>query len=79
MMTALKWHLRLGGTRLRHVDVVMADAEKLSVYREVAEEALREEGASRASADLGLPAELSGRTEVSGATFVDASKTGEQG
>jgi len=76
MMTALKWHFALGGTRLRHIDVVIADAHKLAVYLEVAEEALREPGASRSGADLGLPAEL-GRTEVTGATFVDASKTGE--
>jgi eukaryotic-like serine/threonine-protein kinase len=74
MMTALSWHLRLGGTRLRHVDVVLSDAAKLAVFREVAEEALRDPGASRAGADLGLPAET-GKTTVEGATFVDPNQT----
>ncbi len=56
MMNSLKWHLQLGGTRLRHVEIVLADETKLSIYREVAEEALRE-GDRRAAIDVGLPAD----------------------
>ena len=56
MMTALKWHLQLGGTRLRQVQVVLADASKLAIFREVAEEALRD-GDRRAVVDVGLPAD----------------------
>ncbi len=69
MMTALKWHLALGGTRLRQFHVVLADEAKLAVFREVAEEALRDTGRHLA-ADLGLPAdEVAVRPE--GATCVD--------
>ncbi len=77
MMTSLKWHLMLGGTRLRSVDVVLADAHKLAVFREVAEEALRDQGAGRAGVDLGLPAEQ-GRSTMEGGTFVDPT-TGRDG
>ena len=70
MMTTLKWHLMLGGTRLRHVDIVLGDESKLAIYRDVAEEALRDAGASRAGADLGLPVEA-GAVKVEGGTFVD--------
>jgi len=53
MMTALRWHLALGGTRLRHVHVILADEAKLAVFREVAEDSLRAEE-RRGSTDLGL-------------------------
>lgn len=53
MMTALRWHLALGGTRLRHVEVVLADEAKLAIFREVAEDSLRAEE-RRGSTDLGL-------------------------
>ncbi len=74
MMSALRWHLVLGGTRLRHVDVILGSEEKLRAYREVAEEALRDQGASRAAVDLGLPVE-SGVVRVEGATFLDPGST----
>jgi len=54
MMTVLKWHHVLGGTRLRDVQIVLADDTKLELYREVAEEALRDH---HAKIDFGLPAE----------------------
>ena len=53
MMTALRWHLALGGTRLRHVEVILADEAKLAIFREVAEDSLRAEE-RRGSTDLGL-------------------------
>lgn len=69
MMTALKWHHLLGGTRLREVQIVLADETKLALYREVAEEALRD-GDHHAMIDVGLPAEE--RTADSkGATCLD--------
>jgi len=40
MMTALRWHLTLGGSRLHRVTVVLGDEKKLKTYRDVAEEAL---------------------------------------
>ena len=71
MMTSLKWHLQLGGTRLRQVQVCLADESKLSVYREVAEEALRD-GDRRAAIDVGLPAEER-VADSKGATCLDVS------
>jgi O-acetyl-ADP-ribose deacetylase (regulator of RNase III)/tRNA A-37 threonylcarbamoyl transferase component Bud32 len=71
MMTSLKWHLQLGGTRLRQVQIYLADADKLAVYREVAEEALRD-GDRRAAIDVGLPAEER-VADSKGATCLDVS------
>ena len=70
MLATLKWHLLVGGTRLRQVQIVLADETKLALYREVAEEALRD-GDRRASPDLGLPDER--ETKAEGATCLDAS------
>ena len=41
MMTALRWRLLLGGSRLQKVTIVLGDEAKLSVFRDVAVEALR--------------------------------------
>ena len=77
MMMSLKWHLLLGGTRLRQVRVVLADEAKLAVFREVAEEALRDDD-GRAVVDLGLPDEE--RTlEPKGVTCLDVSTAKESG
>jgi serine/threonine-protein kinase len=74
MMTALKLHIVLGGTRLRRVEVVLWDKKDLDVYREVAEECLRGDG-EMPSVDIGLPAEeVAPRPDA--ATCIDASKTG---
>ena len=76
MMTALRWHLLLGGTRLRQVRVVLPDEAKLSLYREVAEEALR--GPSgRAVVDLGLPA-VERVADTNSATCLDVSTVKEE-
>jgi serine/threonine-protein kinase len=56
MMTTLKWHVALGGTRLARIDIVLADEAKLSDFRDVAEEALHDERALSWS-DVGLPVE----------------------
>jgi O-acetyl-ADP-ribose deacetylase (regulator of RNase III) len=74
MMTALKWHLSLGGTRLKQVQVVLADDTKLGVYREVAEEALREDE-RHPIVDVGLPAEER-VADSKGATCLDVSELG---
>jgi serine/threonine-protein kinase len=55
MMTALKWHVLLGGSRLEEVHVVLENEAKLKVFREVAEEALRDEDDAPELVDLGLP------------------------
>jgi O-acetyl-ADP-ribose deacetylase (regulator of RNase III)/tRNA A-37 threonylcarbamoyl transferase component Bud32 len=72
MMAALKSHVRLGGTRLRQVQVVLADETKLAVFREVAEEALRD-GDRRAGLDVGLPADER-VADSKGATCLDVNE-----
>jgi serine/threonine-protein kinase len=74
MMTALRWRLALGGSRLRHVTVVLGDEEKLARFREVAVEALRGTEDLPPALDLGLADDTDGGKAVSGegATFIDA-------
>ena len=55
MMTALKWHVLLGGTRLEHVAIILENEQKLKVFKAVAEEALRDEDDAPELVDLGLP------------------------
>ena len=57
MMTTLRWHIALGGTRLQRVTIVLGDESKLKSYRDVAEEALRGADHAPRVIDLGLPAE----------------------
>jgi O-acetyl-ADP-ribose deacetylase (regulator of RNase III) len=71
MMTALKWHVALGGTRLENVNIVLSDEQKLRTFREVANEALSDEDDAPPFADLGLPVE-SGEVRVDAATQIDA-------
>jgi serine/threonine-protein kinase len=73
MMTALRHHLLLGGTRLRRVDVVIAEQARVDRYREVAEDALRGGGDGHTPPDLGLP--HFGEVQAEGATAIDARKT----
>jgi serine/threonine-protein kinase len=54
MMTALRWHISLGGTRLESVRVVLDSDKKLRAFREVAEDALRAEEEALSILDLGL-------------------------
>jgi serine/threonine-protein kinase len=74
MMSALSWHVALGGTRLHKVRVVLGDERKLTVFREVAEEALRDHENAPSFVDLGLPAE-EGEVRVDAATHLDAGST----
>ena len=71
MMTALRWHLVLGGSRLQHVVVVLGDETKLHAFRDVAREALRGAVQSSYEVDLGLADERAPLT-AEGATFIDA-------
>ena len=70
MMTSLRVHGALGGTRLRDVRVYLGDEAKLRVFREVAEDALRGTDES-APVDLGLPAE-EGDVRGDAVTHIDA-------
>jgi len=72
LATALRHHLLLGGSRLRQVRFVLRDAEVLSVFREVAEDALRG-GEQLPAWDLGLETEDEVSPEA--ATHVAASIT----
>ncbi len=56
MMTALRWQMMLGGSRLQRVEIVLENEQKLAVYRDVAEDSLGGEH-RRGPADLGLPVE----------------------
>ncbi len=76
MMSALAWHLALGGSRLDHVRVYLGDEQKLRVYRHVASEALRDSEDERpAFLELGLPAE-GGEVHAEAATKIDAIRQG---
>lgn len=77
MMTALRWHLSLGGSRLHRVTLVLGDEAKLKTYRDVAEEALRGRSADAVphSTDLGLQVE-GGAVQEDAATFLDPASRG---
>jgi O-acetyl-ADP-ribose deacetylase (regulator of RNase III) len=71
MMTSLRFHVALGGTRLRDVKVYLGDEAKLKVFREVAEDALRGHDENVPMTDLGLPAE-EGAVRGDAVTHIDA-------
>jgi serine/threonine-protein kinase len=71
MMSTLRWHVALGGTRLEKVRVFLGDEEKLRVFRAVVEEALRGQDETTAPADVGLPV-LEGEVRADAATHLDA-------
>jgi serine/threonine-protein kinase len=71
MMTALALHVAVGGTRLHHVQIVLGDEAKLRVFRDVAEDALRDGDEVPTHTDLGLPAD-EGEVRPDGATHIDA-------
>lgn len=54
MSSALVWHLALGGSRLRRVEIVLQGEAKLRVFREVLEDVLRD-GLDDPLGDLGIP------------------------
>jgi serine/threonine-protein kinase len=74
MMTALRWRLILGGSRLQRVTVVLGDEAKLAAFSDVAVEALRGAGEAARPVDLGLPDELKGVTEDA-PTCLDGSRS----
>jgi serine/threonine-protein kinase len=56
MMATLRWHAMLGGTRIRHLTIVLDSEAKRTIYREVAEEVLGISGSRQLGAvDLGIP------------------------
>jgi serine/threonine-protein kinase len=72
MMTALRQHLELGGTRLKEIDVVLYDARSLELYREIGEDALHGH-LELGWHDIGLPAtDRDPRPES--ATWIDAKR-----
>jgi serine/threonine-protein kinase len=71
MVTALRWRLALGGSRLQKVSLVLGDEAKLAAFRDVAVEALRGTAEPPRLIDLGLPDDLAAVTPE-GATFIDA-------
>jgi serine/threonine-protein kinase len=73
MMSALRFRLGLGGSRLRRVTLVLGDEAKLATFRDVAVEALRGTTDLPREVDLGLPVEQT-EVAVEGPTFLDASR-----
>jgi eukaryotic-like serine/threonine-protein kinase len=72
MMTSIRVHGALGGTRLRDVKVYLGDESKLRIFREVAEDALHGyDESAPPSTDLGLPDE-EGIVRGDAATHIDA-------
>jgi serine/threonine-protein kinase len=74
MMTTLRWHAMLGGSRLREVTIFLDAEAKRRAFQDIAEEDLgltemRQVGA----VDLGLPVENATPTSE-GATFLDPRK-----
>jgi serine/threonine-protein kinase len=70
MTSALAWHVALGGTRLKRVEIVLENAAKMRTYREVMEDVLLE-GRDESQGDLGLPVE-DGDVQTDAATHLDA-------
>jgi serine/threonine-protein kinase len=75
MMSALSWHLALGGSRLETVRVFLGDERKHKVFRQVAEEALRDLDDASPLVELGLPA-VGGEVRPDAATHLDALRRG---
>jgi serine/threonine-protein kinase len=71
IVTALRWRLALGGSRLQKVVLVLGDEAKLAAFRDVAVEALRGNTEPPRDVDLGLPDDLAAVTPE-GATFIAA-------
>jgi serine/threonine-protein kinase len=71
MMTTLRWHLMLGGSRLRELTVVLYTEEKRRLFQEVAEEVLGISRWRHLPADLGLPDDRSVIPDGTSPTFLD--------
>ena len=70
MTSSLVWHLALGGSRLRRVDVVLQTEAKLGIFREVLEDVLRD-GLEDPPGDLGIAVD-DAPVHADGATHLDA-------
>jgi serine/threonine-protein kinase len=70
MTSGLAWHLALGGTRLKKVQLVLGSEAKMRVFREVLEDVLHD-GLDEPLGDLGMPVD-DVRVEPDGATHLDA-------
>jgi serine/threonine-protein kinase len=75
MTSALAWHVALGGSRLENVRIFLGDEQKLKVFRQVAEEALRDLDDASPSLELGLPV-VGGEVSPDAATHLDAIRQG---
>jgi serine/threonine-protein kinase len=74
MMTTLRWHTMLGGSRLREITIFLDSDAKRRAYQDIAEEDLGFTEARQIGAvDLGLPVENAMPTSE-GATFLDPRK-----
>jgi len=74
MLSALRWRLALGGSRLQRVTIALGDQDKLATFRDVAVEALRGTDDAPRMLDLGLPDEHVTVSEH-GATCLDPGRT----
>ncbi len=72
-ISALKWHLALGGSRIREVRFVLYDERKLDAFREVVESVMLEAAADGAI-DLGLSDHSRGPVSVGAPTMLDGSR-----
>ncbi len=69
MTSGIAWYLALGGSHLRQVRIVLADDEKLRVFREVVDDVMRD-GADDPAPDFGLPVD-DAAVRVDAATYLD--------
>lgn len=72
MMTTLRWHMMLGGTRLRRVTIWLDSDTKRRAFQEVAEEVFGfGDALGLTTHDLGLPVDGSIPVSPEAATFLD--------
>jgi eukaryotic-like serine/threonine-protein kinase len=72
MMTTLRWHMMLGGTRLRDVTIYLDSDVKRRAFQDVAEEVFGfGDALGLDMVDLGLPVDQSAPISPEAATFLD--------
>lgn len=69
MTSSLVWHLALGGSRLQKVTIVLRDEARLSIFREVVEDVVRD--GDDLPGDLGIPVD-DAPVRPEGVTYLDA-------
>jgi eukaryotic-like serine/threonine-protein kinase len=69
MTSTLEWHLALGGSRLKRVEIILQGEDKLTAFREVLEDVLRDD-LDDPWGDLGMPAD-DAPVRAEGATLLD--------